>query len=58
MTPRTLPSADRGGTQRLVREVGATGAVLMGLGAMIGTGVFVSLGLGAGIASPAELRWR
>ena len=27
----------------------------MGLGAMIGTGVFVSLGLGAGIAGPAVL---
>ena len=55
MAPRTVPSADRGGPQRLVRELGATGAVLMGLGAMIGTGVFVSLGLGAGIAGPAVL---
>jgi basic amino acid/polyamine antiporter, APA family len=55
MAPRTLPSADRVGTQRLVRELGTTGAVLMGLGAMIGTGVFVSLGLAAGIAGPAVL---
>jgi APA family basic amino acid/polyamine antiporter len=42
-------------TQRLARELGTFGAVLMGLGAMIGTGVFVSLGLGAGIAGPAVL---
>ena len=55
MAPRTLPSADRSGPQRLVRELGTTGAVLMGLGAMIGTGVFVSLGLGAGIAGPGVL---
>ena len=55
MAPRARPSADRGGTQRLVRELGTTGAVLMGLGAMIGTGVFVSLGLGAGIAGTAVL---
>ena len=42
-------------TQPLARELGTFGAVLMGLGAMIGTGVFVSLGLGAGIAGPAVL---
>jgi basic amino acid/polyamine antiporter, APA family len=47
--------ARREGAQRLVRELGTVGAVLMGLGAMIGTGVFVSLGLGAGIAGPAVL---
>jgi APA family basic amino acid/polyamine antiporter len=41
--------------QRLVRELDTFGAVLMGLGAMIGTGVFVSLGLGAGLAGPAVL---
>jgi APA family basic amino acid/polyamine antiporter len=45
----------RPGTTRLVRELGTFGAVLMGLGAMIGTGVFVSLGLGSGIAGPAVL---
>lgn len=38
---------------RLTRELGLPGAVLMGLGAMVGTGVFVSLGLGAGIAGPS-----
>jgi APA family basic amino acid/polyamine antiporter len=45
----------RRGTPQLARELGTFGAVLMGLGAMIGTGVFVSLGLGAGIAGPAVL---
>lgn len=37
----------------LKRELGPPGAVLMGLGAMLGTGVFVSIGFGAGIAGPA-----
>jgi APA family basic amino acid/polyamine antiporter len=39
----------------LERRLGLVGAVGMGLGAMIGTGVFVSIGLGAGIAGPAVL---
>jgi len=42
-------------SQRLRREIGTFGAVMMGLGAMIGTGVFVSIGLGAGIAGPAVI---
>jgi APA family basic amino acid/polyamine antiporter len=46
---------DQGAAPRLARELGLFGAMLMGLGAMIGTGVFVSLGLGAGIAGPAVL---
>lgn len=37
----------------LRRAVGLPGAVLMGLGSIVGTGVFVSLGLGAGIVGPA-----
>lgn len=37
----------------LRRELGLPGATLMGLGAMVGTGVFVSIGIGAGIAGPA-----
>jgi APA family basic amino acid/polyamine antiporter len=37
----------------LRRDLGLTGATLMGLGAMVGTGVFVSIGIGAGIAGPA-----
>jgi APA family basic amino acid/polyamine antiporter len=38
---------------QLRREVGLAGAVLMGLGSIVGTGVFVSIGLGAEIAGPA-----
>ncbi|WP_448514719.1 APC family permease [Parathermosynechococcus lividus] len=34
----------------LKRELGLTGAILTGLGSMIGTGIFVSLGIAAGIA--------
>ncbi|HEY8479560.1 MAG TPA: amino acid permease, partial [Spirillospora sp.] len=44
---------DGGGALR--REVGLPGAVLLGLGAMVGTGVFVSIGLAAGVAGPALL---
>lgn len=37
----------------LRRELGLFGAVMMGLGSIVGTGVFVSIGLGAEIAGPA-----
>ncbi len=43
----------RGGMLR--RELGIFGAVLMGLGAMIGTGIFVSIGIAAGVAGPAVI---
>jgi APA family basic amino acid/polyamine antiporter len=46
---------DGNSASRLRREVGPFGAVMLGLGAMIGTGVFVSLGLGAGLAGPAVI---
>lgn len=39
----------------LRREVGLAGAVLLGLGSMVGTGVFVSIGIAAGVAGPALL---
>lgn len=39
----------------LHRAIGLPGAVLMGLGSIVGTGVFVSLGLAAGIAGPSML---
>lgn len=39
-------------TPQLRRELGVVGAVLMGLGAIVGTGVFVSIGIAAGIAGP------
>lgn len=39
----------------LKRDVGMTGALLLGLGSILGTGVFVSLGLGAGLAGDRTL---
>jgi APA family basic amino acid/polyamine antiporter len=40
-------------TMGLRREIGVVGATLMGIGAMVGTGVFVSIGIGAGTIGPA-----
>jgi basic amino acid/polyamine antiporter, APA family len=37
----------------LRRDVGLGGAVLMGLGSILGTGVFVSIGVAAGITGPS-----
>ncbi|TVS00684.1 MAG: amino acid permease [Phycisphaerales bacterium] len=37
----------------LRRAVGLGGAVMMGLGSIIGTGVFVSIGIAAGVAGPS-----
>jgi len=37
----------------LRRDLGVFGAVMLGLGSILGTGVFVSIGLGAAIAGPA-----
>lgn len=39
----------------LKRQIGIFGAVMMGLGSIIGTGVFVSIGVAAGIAGPAVI---
>ena len=44
---------DDSGPDRLKRELGTVGAVMMGLGSIVGTGVFVSIGIAAGIAGPA-----
>jgi len=41
--------------QRLRRELGVGGATMMGLGSMVGTGVFVSIGIAAGAAGPATI---
>lgn len=41
--------------QRLKRELGLCGATMLGLGSMIGTGVFVSIGLAAGVAGPTVI---
>jgi basic amino acid/polyamine antiporter, APA family len=40
---------------RLRRDVGLPGAILLGLGSMVGTGVFVSVGIAAGVAGPLLL---
>lgn len=40
---------------QLKRELGLLGAIMMGLGSIIGTGVFVSIGIAAGIAGPAVI---
>ncbi len=42
-------------TDKLVRTVGLKGAIFIGLGSIMGTGVFVSTGLAAGIAGPAAI---
>jgi len=45
---------DRDSPQKeLKREVGLFGAMMMGLGSIIGTGVFVSIGIAAGVTGPA-----
>ncbi|MEE2642954.1 MAG: APC family permease [Planctomycetota bacterium] len=39
--------------QVLKRELGVTDATFLGLGSIVGTGVFVSIGMGAGITGPS-----
>lgn len=39
----------------LKRELGVFGATMMGLGSILGTGVFVSIGIAAGVAGPAVI---
>lgn len=51
MSP-TLRTPTDGG---LRREVGLAGAIFLGLGSMVGTGVFVSIGIAAGVAGPSLL---
>lgn len=48
MSAQTTPTV-------LKRELGVFGATMMGLGSIIGTGVFVSIGIAAGIAGPAVI---
>lgn len=52
---RAAPGSIResGSTVRLARVVGIPGAVLMGLGSILGTGIFVSIGIAAGVAGPS-----
>ena len=42
-------------TVRLKRQVGVGGAIVLGLGSIIGTGVFVSIGIAAGVIGPAVI---
>lgn len=39
----------------LKRELGVFGAMMMGLGSIVGTGVFVSIGIAAGVAGPSVI---
>jgi basic amino acid/polyamine antiporter, APA family len=45
-----MPKGEKG---VLNRELGVFGATMMGMGAMVGTGVFVSIGIAAGVVGPA-----
>ena len=40
---------------RLKRQVGVGGAIVLGLGSIVGTGVFVSIGMAAGVIGPAVI---
>ncbi len=42
-------------SQSLQRELGVLGAIAMGLGSIVGAGVFVSTGIAAGVAGPAVI---
>ncbi|PPS42294.1 APC family permease [Chroococcidiopsis sp. TS-821] len=42
-------------SKSLKRELGVVGAVALGLGSIVGTGVFVSTGIAAGIAGPSAI---
>jgi APA family basic amino acid/polyamine antiporter len=42
-------------SQTLVRELGVLGAVMMGLGSILGTGVFVSIGIAAGVTGASVI---
>jgi len=41
--------------QELKREIGVFGAIMMGLGSIVGTGIFVSVGISAGIAGASVI---
>jgi APA family basic amino acid/polyamine antiporter len=56
MNANSSNSAIGTGSEPLLRrEVGLFGATMMGLGSIVGTGVFVSIGIAAGIAGPAVI---
>lgn len=41
--------------ERLARRLGVFGATMLGLGSIVGTGIFVSIGIAAGVAGPAVI---
>ena len=47
--------ADQTSPQQLKRELGVFGAAMMGMGSIVGTGVFVSIGIAAGVAGAAVI---
>lgn len=51
--PDTAPN--RRAFDTLDRSLGVPGAVMIGMGSIVGTGAFVSIGIAAGIAGPAVL---
>src|SRR4051812_3031766 len=52
---RTLITKTAEGGHELKKSVGGTQLLAMGVGAIIGTGIFVVIGKGAGIAGPAVI---
>lgn len=55
MSSSGSPPPDSATRGALARVLGVPGAVLMGLGSIVGTGIFVTIGLGAGIAGSSVL---
>lgn len=55
MTNQGIDPAVRSPEPALARTIGLPGAIGFGLGAMVGTGVFVYTGIAAGMAGPAVL---
>ena len=47
--------ADQTSPQQLKPELGVFGAAMMGMGSIVGTGVFVSIGIAAGVAGAAVI---
>lgn len=47
--------SDPKSSQSLKRELGVVGAIALGLGSIVGAGVFVSTGIAAGVAGPAVI---
>jgi APA family basic amino acid/polyamine antiporter len=55
MNTTILEEARTQSPPRLKRELGVFGAMMMGLGSIVGTGIFVSIGIAAGIAGPSVI---